>query len=51
MKKIIFQDAIKIFRLCMETATRKTVSVSKQFVLIKTTSNVDVLKILEKDRL
>jgi len=49
-KKSTFQDAIKILILCMETAARKTASVSKQFFLIQTTSNVDVLKIVEKDR-
>lgn len=49
-KKSTFQDAIKILMLCMETAARKTTSVSKQFFLIQTTSNVDVLKIVEKDR-
>ncbi|WP_292379268.1 DUF2121 domain-containing protein [Methanosarcina sp. UBA289] len=49
-KKSTFQDAVKILMLCMETAARKTASVSKQFFLIQTTSNVDVLKIVEKDR-
>lgn len=49
-KKSTFQDAIKILILCMETAARKTASVSKQFFLIQTTSNVDVLKIVKKDR-
>jgi hypothetical protein len=49
-KKSTFQDAVKILILCMETASRKTASVSKQFFLIKTTSSVDVLKIVEKDR-
>jgi hypothetical protein len=49
-KKSTFQDAVKILMLCMETAARKTASVSKQFYLIQTTSNVDVLKIVEKDR-
>lgn len=48
-KKSTFQDAIKILMLCMETAARKTASVSKQFYLIQTISNVDVLKIVEKD--
>ncbi|MCC4768069.1 DUF2121 domain-containing protein [Methanosarcina sp. DH1] len=48
-KKSTFQDAIKILILCMETAARKTASVSKQFFLIQTTSNVDVLKIVKKD--
>ena len=49
-KKSTFQDAVKILILCMETASRKTASVSKQFFLIQTTSSVDVLKIVEKDR-
>jgi hypothetical protein len=49
-KKSTFQDAVKILILCMETAARKTASVSKQFFLIQTTSSVDVLKIVEKDR-
>ncbi|WP_243684267.1 MJ0548 connectase family domain-containing protein [Methanosarcina barkeri] len=49
-KKSTFQDAVKILMLCMETAARKTASVSKQFYLIQTTSNVDVLKIVDKDR-
>ncbi|WP_292388446.1 DUF2121 domain-containing protein [Methanosarcina sp. UBA5] len=49
-KKSTFQDAVKILMLCMETAARKTASVSKQFFLIQTTSNVDVLKIVEKDQ-
>lgn len=49
-KKSTFQDAVKILILCMETAARKTASVSKQFFLIQTASNVDVLKIVEKDR-
>jgi len=35
--------------LCMETAARKTASVSKQFFLIQTTSNADVLKAVEED--
>ncbi|PAV12535.1 hypothetical protein ASJ81_05950 [Methanosarcina spelaei] len=49
-KKSTFQDAVKILILCIETAARKTASVSKQFFLIQTASNVDVLKIVEKDR-
>jgi hypothetical protein len=49
-KKSTFQDAVKILILCMETAARETASVSKQFFLIQTTSSVDVLKIVEKDR-
>ncbi|MGB9938272.1 DUF2121 domain-containing protein [Methanosarcina sp.] len=48
-KKSTFQDAVKILMLCMETAARKTASVSQQFYLIQTTSNVDVLKIVEED--
>ncbi|AKB78799.1 hypothetical protein MSHOH_2316 [Methanosarcina horonobensis HB-1 = JCM 15518] len=50
MKKSTFQDAVKILMLCMETASKATASVSKQFYLIQTTSNVDVLKVVEKDR-
>ena len=34
----------------METAARKTASVSQQFYLIQTTSNVDVLKAVEMDK-
>lgn len=49
-KKSTFQDAVKILMLCMETAAKKTASVSKQFYLIQTTSNLDVLKIVEKDK-
>jgi hypothetical protein len=49
-KRSTFQDAVKILILCMETAARKTASVSKQFFLIQTASNIDVLKIVEKDR-
>lgn len=48
-KKSTCQDAVKILILCMETAAMKTASVSKQFYLIQTTSNVDVLKIVEQD--
>ena len=48
-KKSTFQDAVKILMLCMETAARKTASVSKQFFLIQTTANVDVLKVVEED--
>ncbi|HWR24633.1 MAG TPA: DUF2121 domain-containing protein [Methanosarcina sp.] len=48
-KKSNFQDAVKILMLCMETAARKTASMSKQFLLIQTASNVDVLKIVEED--
>ena len=49
-KKSTFQDAVKVLMLCMETAARKTASVSKQFYLIQTTSNVDVLKVVEQDK-
>jgi len=49
-KKSTFQDAVKILMLCMETAARKTASVSQQFFLIQTASNADVLKAVEKDR-
>jgi hypothetical protein len=48
-KKNTFQDAVKILMLCMETAARKTASVSQQFFLIQTTSNADVLKAVEDD--
>ena len=33
----------------METAAKKTTSVSKQFVLVQTVSNNDVLNVVEKD--
>jgi hypothetical protein len=33
----------------METAAKKTASVSQQFYLIQTESNVDVLKVVEED--
>ncbi|RXA16375.1 DUF2121 domain-containing protein [Methanosarcina sp. MSH10X1] len=49
-KKSTFQDAVKILMLCMETAARKTASVSQQFYLIQTMSSVDVLKAVEEDR-
>ena len=49
-KKSTFQDAVKILMLCMETAARKTASVSQQFFLIQTASNVDVLKTVEEDK-
>lgn len=49
-KKSKFQDAVKILMLCMETAARKTASVSKQFVIVQTASSADVLKLVEKDR-
>lgn len=48
-KKSTFQDAVKILMLCMETAAKKTASVSKQFYLIQTTSSVNVLKVVEED--
>jgi hypothetical protein len=48
-KKSTFQDAVKILMLCMETAARKTASVSKQFFLIQTTSDIDILKAVEED--
>ena len=49
-KKSTFQDAVKILMLCMETAARKTASVSQQFYLIQTASSADVLKAFEEDR-
>jgi len=49
-KKSTFQDAVRILMLCMETASKATASVSKQFYLIQTTSNIDVLKAVEKDK-
>lgn len=49
-KKSNFQDAIKILKLCMETVSGETASVSKQFVLVQTVSNKDVLKVVDKDR-
>ena len=49
-KKSTFQDAVKILMLCMENAAKATASVSKQFYLIQTASNIDVLKTIEKDR-
>ncbi|MCQ1535726.1 DUF2121 domain-containing protein [Methanosarcina sp. KYL-1] len=49
-KKSNFQDAVKILMLCMETAAEATASVSKQYMLVQTASNVDVLKVVEKDR-
>ncbi len=48
-KKSNFQDAVRILKLCMETVAKKTASVSKQFVLVQTASNNDVLKVVEKD--
>ncbi|MDQ1275448.1 MAG: hypothetical protein QG610_1022 [Euryarchaeota archaeon] len=49
-KKSNLQDAVKIFILCMETAAKKTASLSKQFMIVQTSSNTDVLKVVEKDR-
>lgn len=49
-KKSNFQDAVQILQLCMETVANKTASVSKQFVLIQTISNKDVLKAVQEDR-
>lgn len=49
-KKSNLQDAVKILILCMETASRKTASLSKQFMIVQTSSNTDVLKVVEKDR-
>jgi hypothetical protein len=49
-KKSNFQDAIRILKLCMETVAGKTASVSKKFVMIQTTSNKDVLKVVDKDK-
>jgi hypothetical protein len=49
-KKSNLQDAVKILMLCMETVAKKTASVSKQFVIVQTASNADVLKVVEKDR-
>jgi len=46
-KKSKLQDAVKILML---SAARETASVSKQFVIMQTASNVDVLKVVEKDR-
>jgi hypothetical protein len=49
-EKSTFQDAVKILMLRMETAARKTASVSKQLFLIQTESNVDILIVVEEDR-
>lgn len=49
-KKSNLQDAVKILILCMETAARKTASMSRQFMIMQTASNTDVLKVVEKDR-
>ena len=48
-KKSNLQDAVKILILCMETAAKKTASVSRQFIIVQTSSNADVLKIVEED--
>jgi hypothetical protein len=50
-KKSNLQDAVKILILCMETASQKTASVSKQFMIVQTASNTDVLKVVDKDRM
>jgi hypothetical protein len=44
-----FSGETQILMLCMKTAARKTASVSKQYFLIQTMTNVDVLKIVEED--
>lgn len=49
-KKSNLQDAVKILILCMETAAKKTASVSRQFMIVQTASNADVLKTVEKDK-
>lgn len=49
-KKSNMQDAVKILILCMETAANKTASLSRQFMIVQTSSNIDVLKVVEKDR-
>lgn len=49
-KKSNLQDAVKILILCMETAAKKTASLSKQFMIVQTSSNTNVLKVVEKDR-
>lgn len=49
-KKSNLQDAVKILILCMETAAKKTASLSKQFMIVQTSSNTDVLKVVEKHR-
>jgi hypothetical protein len=50
-KKSNLQDAVKILILCMETAAKKSASVSKQFMIVQTSSNADVLKVVDKDRI
>jgi len=40
---------VKIIMLAMETAARKTASVSKNYMLLQTVSKVDVSGIVEKD--
>ncbi|WP_410509863.1 DUF2121 domain-containing protein [Methanosarcina hadiensis] len=49
-KKSNLQDAVKILILCMETAAMKTASMSRQFMIVQTASNTDVLKVMERDR-
>ncbi|MDI9395351.1 MAG: DUF2121 domain-containing protein [Euryarchaeota archaeon] len=49
-KKSNLQDAVKILIMCMESAGEKTASVSRQFMIVQTASNADVLKVVEKDR-
>ncbi|AKB25138.1 hypothetical protein MSMTP_1669 [Methanosarcina sp. MTP4] len=48
-KKGNLQLAVKIIMLAMETAARKTASVSKKYMLLQTASNVDVSGVVEKD--
>jgi hypothetical protein len=43
-------DAIKIILLTMETASRTTASVSKQFTLFQTISKVNVAEVIKRDR-
>jgi hypothetical protein len=43
-------DAIKIILLTMETASRTTASVSKQFTLFQTMSKVNVAEVIKRDR-
>jgi len=48
-KKGNLQLAVKIIMLAMETAARKTASVSKKYMLLQTASKVDVSGVVEKD--
>jgi hypothetical protein len=48
-KKGNLQLAVKIIMLAMETAARKTASVSKKYVLLQTASKVDISGVVEKD--